>query len=306
MTLFREIFSMAMLLSTIRMAIPLIFGSVGGTLCERSGIVNLGIEGMMLAGAFGAVAGTHITGSPWLGIVAALAAGGLFGFIHAVLCVKFKTNQSVSGIGINIFVGGLTVVLTRAIWNTDGLSGKVNKLPVFSIPVLKDIPYLGQLFNKQSPYLLFALIVVAAAWYILYKTKIGLHLRAIGDHPQAAESVGINVKRYRYGAVTLCGMLCGMGGAYLSIVQNTMFVQNMVAGRGYMALAAMIFGGWNPLGAALGCLIFAFAQSVRIQLDIPVPDQILQMLPYLITLLVLVFAGRNRKGPEASGVIEDE
>lgn len=304
MTLMKELFSMAMLLSTIRMAIPLIFGSVGGTICERSGIVNLGIEGMMLAGAFGAVAGTYATGSPWLGIIAAIIAGGFFGYLHALLCVKFKTNQSVSGIGINILVGGLTVVLTRAIWNSDGLSGKVEKLPSIEIQALSELPLVGGLFHNQSPYLLFAVIVVALAWFVFYRTKAGLRLRAIGDHPQAAASVGIRVNRYRYIAVTICGMLCGMGGAYLSIVQNTMFVQNMTAGRGYMALAAMIFGGWNPLGAACGCLIFAFAQAIRIQMDIPVPDQILQMLPYVITLAVLICAGRNRKGPEASGVIE--
>lgn len=305
MTFLTEIFSMAMLLSTLRMAIPLIFGSVGGTICERSGIVNLGIEGMMLAGAFGAVAGTHVSGSPWIGILTAIAVGGGFGFLHAVLCVKFKTNQSVSGIGINIFVGGITIVLTRAIWNTDGLSGKVTKLPSFSVPFLKDIPVIGPLFHNQSPYLIFAILVVVIAWFVLYRTKAGLRLRAIGDHPQAASSVGINVNQYRYAAVTICGMLCGMGGAYLSIVQNTMFVQNMTAGRGYMALAAMIFGGWNPVGAACGCLIFAFAQAVRIQLDIPIPDQLLQMLPYVITLAVLILAGRSRKGPEASGVIEE-
>lgn len=280
-----DIFSIAMLMSTIRMAIPLIFGAVGGTICERSGVVNLGIEGMMLAGAFGAVAGTHATGNPWLGVLIALGVGGVFGFIHALLCVKFKTNQSVSGIGINIFAGGLTVVLTRAIWNTDGLSGRVAKMP-------------------QAPYMVFTVLVVLLSWFVLYRTKAGLRLRAIGDHPQAAASVGINVPKYRYVAVTVCGMLCGMGGAYLSIVQNTMFVQDMTAGRGYMALAAMIFGGWNPLGAAVGALIFAFAQAVRIQVDLPVPDQILQMLPYLITLIALVVAGRGRRGPEASGVVE--
>lgn len=280
-----DIFSIAMLMSTIRMAIPLIFGAVGGTICERSGIVNLGIEGMMLSGAFGAVAGTHLTGNPWIGVLVALGVGGIFGFIHALLCVKFKTNQSVSGIGINIFAGGLTVVLTRAIWNTDGLSGRVAKLP-------------------QAPYMVFAVAVVLIAWFVLYRTKVGLRLRAIGDHPQAAASVGIHVSRYRYAAVTVCGMLCGMGGAYLSIVQNTMFVQDMTAGRGYMALAAMIFGGWNPLGAALGSLIFAFAQAIRIQVELPIPDQILQMLPYVITLAALVIAGRGRRGPEASGVVE--
>lgn len=185
-----SILSMEMLLSTLRMAIPLVLASVGGTLCERSGIINLGIEGMMLSGAFGAVYGTYISGNPWIGVLFAILVGGLFGILHAVLCIRFKTNQSVSGIGINVFVSGLTIVLTRAVWKSDGMSGQVEKLPAVSIPGLKELPVIGTLFTEQSPYLFITAGIVLGAWFFMYRTKAGLRLRAIGDHPQAAQTVG--------------------------------------------------------------------------------------------------------------------
>ena len=281
-----DIFSMEMLASTIRMAIPLILASIGGTICERSGIVNLGLEGMMLAGAFGGVLGTFLFGNPWLGVLTAVLVGGLLGLGHATLCVKYKTNQSVSGIGINILVSGLTIVLTRAIWNSDGMSGQVEKL------------------GNPNSYVVITVLVVAVAWFIMYRTKIGLRLRAIGDQPHAAETVGIHVSRYRYACVTICGMLCGLAGAYLSIVQSNLFVKEMVAGRGYMALAAMILGAWNPVGALAASLVFAFAQALRMNLQIEIPSQLMLMLPYALTLIVLMTFGRNAKGPQSAGKIE--
>lgn len=299
------LFSFDMLMTILRLAIPIGLAAIGGTICERSGIINLGIEGMMLLGAFGGVLGTHLTNNPWIGVLMAIFVGGLIGLLHAVLCIKFKTNQSVSGVGINILATGLTVVLTRAVWKTDGISGQVDQLPSTTIPVLKDIPFIGRIFVNQSPYLFITIAIVAIAWFVMYKTKVGLRLRAIGDHPKAAETVGINVKKYRYAAVIICGMLCGLGGAYLSIVQNNRFINNMVAGRGFMALAANIFGGWNPLGSFLASIVFAFAQAVRIKLSINIPDQFVQMLPYVITLLVLVGIGGKSKGPEALGDMSD-
>lgn len=299
------LFSFNMLLSTLRLAIPLALAAIGGTICERSGIINLGIEGMMLMGAFGGVLGTHLFGNPWMGTLLAVLIGGVFGFLHAVLCIRYRTNQSVSGVGINIFAAGLTVVMTRAVWQTDGISGTVAQVPLMSIPVLRDLPGIGRLFRDQSPYLYLTVLIVAVSWFAMYRMKIGLRLRAIGDHPQAVSTVGVNVKLYRYVAVIICGMLCGLAGAYLSIVQNNLFVNNMVAGRGFMALAANIFGGWNPVGSFLASLVFAFAQAVRINLKIDIPDQFLQMLPYLLTLTVLIGVGRKVRGPEAAGQMED-
>ena len=301
----QSIFSMSMLLATLRLAIPLTLASIGGVLCERSGIINLGIEGMMLMGSFGAVVGSHISGSPWIGVLFGIAVGGLFGLLHAVLCIKFRTNQSVSGVGINIFASGLTVVLCRAIWDSDGSSGTVAQVPTVTIPVLCDIPVVGDLFTKQSPFLYLTAVIVAVSWYVMYKSNIGLRLRTIGDHPKAASTAGVNVTRYRYICVTLCGMLCGLGGAYLSIVQSNLFVKEMVAGRGFMALAATIFGGWNPVGSMLASLLFAFAQALRIQVDFNLPERILQMVPYLLTLAVLIGFGRRVQGPQAAGDIKD-
>ncbi len=300
-----NLFTFNIVLTTLRFAIPLALAAVGATICERSGIINLGVEGMMLIGAFGAVLGTHISGSPWFGVLFSTFCGGLMGLLHAVLSIRFKTNQTVSGVGINILAQGLTVVLARVVWQTDGISGTVKQLPNMSIPLLKEIPVLGELFHEQSPFLFLMLLIVFAAWFVLYKTKSGLRLRAIGDHPQAAATVGIDVRKYRYVAVVVCGMLCGMAGAYLSIVQNNVFVNNMVAGRGFMALAANIFGGWNPLGSFLASLLFALAQAIRINLSLPIPDQFVQMVPYALTLLVLVGVGRKTKAPEASGELID-
>ena len=213
--------------------------------------------------------------------------------------------ESVSGIGINVFVSGLTIVLTRAVWKSDGMSGQVEKLPAVSIPGLKELPVIGTLFTEQSPYLFITAGIVLGAWFFMYRTKAGLRLRAIGDHPQAAQTVGINVSLYRYVAVTFCGMLCGLAGGYLSIVQSNLFVKEMVAGRGFMALAAMILGGWNPLGALCASLVFAFAQALRISLKVEIPNQLMLMLPYFITLFVLLFFGRKVKGPQAAGNIEE-
>jgi len=305
MEVLQSILSMSMLLATLRLAIPLTLASIGGVLCERSGIINLGIEGMMLMGSFGAVIGSHISGNPWVGVLFGVLVGGLFGLLHAVLCIKFRTNQSVSGVGINIFASGLTVVLCRAIWDSDGSSGTVAQVPTITIPGLSKIPFIGAFFEKQSPFLYITVLIVAISWYMMYKTNIGLRLLTIGDHPNAASTAGVDVTRYRYICVTLCGMLCGLGGAYLSIVQSNLFVKEMVAGRGFMAMAATIFGGWNPVGSLLASLLFAFAQALRINVAFNLPERILQMLPYLLTLAVLIGFGRRVQGPQAAGDIKD-
>ena len=253
---------------------------------------------------------THLTGIffaftsvPWLGVALAIIMGGLFGLLHAVLCIKYHTNQAVSGVGINIFASGLTLVLCKVIWNKEGLSEEVAQIPTITIPGLSKIPVLGALFTNQSPYLYITLFIVFISWYIMFKTKAGLRLRTIGDHPKAAATAGVNVKKYRYVSVILCGMLCGLAGSYLSIVQSNLFVKEMVAGRGYIALAATIFGGWNPLGSFFASLLFAFSQAIRIIMEFDIPEQFLQMLPYVLTMIVLVLAGGKSKGPQASGAV---
>lgn len=305
MEFFESIFSMNMLMATLRMAVPLAIASIGSVICERSGIINLGIEGMMLSGAFGAVVGAHYSSNAWIGVLTGILVGGIFGLIHALLCIKFRTNQSVSGVGINIFASGLTIVLCRAIWDSDGSSGIVNQISNITIPGLSKIPVIGQLFEKQSPFIYITAVIVFVSWYVMYKTNVGLRLRTIGDHPKAAATAGVNVTRYRYVSVILCGMLCGLAGAYLSVDQSNLFVKEMVAGRGFMALAATIFGGWNPAGSLLASLLFAFAQALRINVSMDLPQRILQMVPYVLTLLVLIVFRRRAQGPQAAGDIKD-
>lgn len=300
-----HLLSMNMLLVTLRMAIPLILASIGSVICERSGIINLGMEGMMLMGAFGAVIGTAIFQNPWLGTLTAVAFGGMMGLLHAVLCIRYHTNQAVSGVGINIFSSGLTLVLCKMMWNKEGLSAEVEQIPTVTIPVLNRIPLIGELFEDQSPYLYMMVFIVAFSWYMLYRTKTGLRLRTIGDHPKAAATAGVNVSKYRYISVIICGMLCGLAGSYLSIVQSNLFVKEMVAGRGYISLAATIFGGWNPFGSFLASILFAFSQAIRITVEFDIPEQFLQMLPYVLTMLVLILAGGKTKGPQAAGDIKE-
>ena len=300
-----HLLSMNMLLVTLRMAIPLILASIGSVICERSGIINLGMEGMMLMGAFGAVMGTAIFQNPWLGTLTAVAFGGMIGLLHAVLCIRYHTNQAVSGVGINIFASGLTLVLCKVMWNKEGLSAEVEQIPSITIPVLNKIPVIGALFENQSPYLYLTVLIVILSWYMMYRTKIGLRLRTIGDHPKAAATAGVNVSKYRYISVILCGMLCGLAGSYLSIVQSNLFVKEMVAGRGYISLAATIFGGWNPVGSFLASILFAFSQAIRITVEFDIPEQFLQMLPYVLTMLVLILAGGKTKGPQAAGDIKE-
>lgn len=291
-----SLFSADMILAAFRLSIPIALAALGATICERSGVINLGIEGMMLLGAFSGVLGTYLTGSPYMGVLLSLVVGAISGAFYAVLVLRYQANQSVSGIGLNVFASGLTIVLTRAIWKSEGMSGSVSQMPSVSVAVLDDIPVLRLFFKNQSPYLYATLILVAVLWWFLYRTKQGLRLRAVGEHDEAASTVGIPVKKYRYFAVISCGILCASGGAYLSIVQNNRFVKEMVAGRGFMALAANIFGGANPLGSWGSSFVFAYAQAVRINLEVSFPDQFLQMLPYALTLLVLFFIGvRNAR-----------
>ena len=304
---FNFIFSGDIILLTLRLAIPIILASVGETFCQRSGVMNLGIEGMMLVGALSGVLGSYATGNPWAGVLCALIAGAIVGFLYALLCVKYKADQIVSGVGLNMLASGFTIVMVHAIWKRDGMSDTVAQVPNVTVPFLKDIPIVGGLFDNQSSFIYITFLIVAVGWFIMYKTRIGLRLRSIGDYPQAAQSVGINVKRYRYVCVTLGGTLAGLAGAYLSIVQNNLFVQDMVAGRGFMAIAANIFGGWNPMGSFIASLIFAFAQALRLNLaGIKIPDQFIQMLPYVLTLVVLIGVAKKAKGPEALGETENE
>jgi general nucleoside transport system permease protein len=292
----------SLLASCLRISIPIAFASLGAIFCERAGIVNIGLEGMMLVGAFAGVWGSDLTGSPYVGLVFAILAGGLFGLVHAVLTVRFKTDHIISGLGINLLASGLTLVLLMAIWGNRGKSADVAGFDNWSIPVLKNIPVVGNIIGNMTPFFYLLIVLIVASWIVLYKTVFGLRIRVIGENPQVADTLGVDVYRMQFFCVILCGMLAGIGGAYLSIGDVHFFNRDMVSGRGYIALAATIFGGWNPIGAFGGSLLFGLAQSLQIRLQIfDVPVQFIEMLPYVLTLVVLVIFRKRNRAPASVG-----
>lgn len=290
---------------TFQILIPIALAAIAGTISERSGVINLGLEGMMLIGAFGGAYGSFISGNPYVGIVFSVIICSVMGFLHAYFCLALKAHQSVVGVGINIFAGGITATLLKIIWQNEGQSPIVKSVPNVTIPVLNKIPVLRVLFENQSVYLYFTIIIAVFSYIVIYKTKVGLRLRAIGDHPKTAQTSGINVNKYRYIAVTISGAIAGLAGSYLSISLNNLFVKDMTAGRGFMGLAANIFGGWNPLGSLIASFVFSVAQALRFYLTgLNIPSYFIEMIPYLVTLVVLVVIKNKSKGPEALGKID--
>lgn len=291
---------------TLQLSVPIVLGALCGTIAERGGVILLGVEGIMLVGAFAGVAGSYMAGSAMAGVILSLVLGGVIGWFYALFCLKWKAHQSVVGVGINLFASGITAVMLKAIWQTEGMSESVASIPNITVPGLSGIPIIGALFKDQSPYLYAMFVIVAAVWVIFYKTKFGLRYRAIGDQPFAVQTAGVSVNRYRYIAMIAAGSIAGLAGSYLSISQNNLFVVDMTAGRGFMGLAANIFGGWQPLGSMGAGMVFAVAQAARFYLtDLAIPSQIVQMLPYAVTLVVLLFVGKRVKGPEALGKLVD-
>ncbi len=283
--------------ATLRVSVPLILAALAGLFSERSGIVDIGLEGKMLAGAFAAAAVAAITGSAWAGLLAAVAAAGLLGLLHGFVCISQRGNQVVSGMAINILVQGLTATLGLA-WFAQG----------GNTPVLPQSARFGTWAGLSVlAYPAFAL--VPAAWWVLYRTRFGLRLRAVGENPAAVDTAGIGVAGLRYRAVLIAGALCGVAGAYLAAAQSAGFVRDMTGGRGYLALAALILGRWRPFPTLAACLLFAFldAAAIRLQgvtlLGIGVPPvQLVQAIPYVLTVVLLAgFLGRATP-PRASGI----
>jgi ABC-type uncharacterized transport system permease subunit len=271
--------------------VPLSFAAIGGVINERSGIVNIGLEGMILAGAFFGIWAAAWSGSWLIGLLMAMVFGGLFALIHAFFCIHLRTDQIVSGFAINFLALGLTGYLFRSIYGTQGTPSDISRIPDITLPkFLRDIPYFGEIFGQLNLMIWLMFILLVASWVMLFKTPIGLRLRSVGEHPRAADTVGINVYAVRYAAVIASGMLAALGGAYLSIGFTGSFNENMSAGRGYIALAAVILGKWNPLGAFAATLLFGFGYAIQIPLqrEADISANLLSTLPYVLTLIALV------------------
>src|SRR3954469_9118619 len=289
----RNIFTLALLASSIRLATPLLLAAMGGLFSERSGVINIALEGLMLAGAFTGATVTHFAtvkgypAAPWIGLMAAIVAGVIVAGIHAVACIRYKADQVVTGTAINILFLGVPALMSGALFDSTGATPQIpinNLLPTAPIVI--------------------AFALVPLTWYVLNRTPYGLRLRAVGENPEAADTAGVSVARVRYSGVLISGALAAIGGAYLSIGQSSLFTRNMSAGRGFIALAALIFGKWRPVQTMLACLLFGLAEAITIQMQgvTPIPVEFIQMIPYVLTIVVLAgFIGLSRP-PRALGL----
>jgi ABC-type uncharacterized transport system permease subunit len=291
--------------SAVRLAAPLLLAALGGILSERSGVITIGLEGLMLIGALAGVLGAYFLGSAWLGVLCAVLAGAAAASIHATVAVVLKADQIVSGAALNIGALGLTAFLVRVIF---GLQDQKREVPHFvpvAVPGLVDLPWIGPVLFRQGALVYLAFLLVPLLWWVLYRTTWGLRILAAGEHPRAADTAGIGVDRVRAACVILCGVAAGLGGAFLSLGQLHFFVDDMVGGRGFIALAALIFGRWNPLGAMLACLVFGAADALQFRMQafgVGLPHQLLLMFPYLATLGVLALLAGQARPPSALGV----
>ena len=291
--------------ATLAAAVLLLLPALGGTISERSGVVNIAMEGMMLTGAFFGVVADLAWQNPWAATAVAMVAGGMMATIHGVVSIRFRADQIVSGIAINIFATGLTVFLVNRFYGLQdvGHVGQGALLPYINVPVLDQIPFLGKVLFQQNVIVYVALVILFLTQIILFRTRLGLRIRAVGEHPQAADTAGISVFVIRYGAVITSGLLSGLAGAFLAIGISNTFVPNMTDGRGYIALAAMIFGKWTPLGAFVACIIFGLGQAIYDNNStIHVSQYLLSMLPYLLTLVVLAGLVGRSTPPAADGL----
>ncbi len=293
-------FALILLFSTIRLATPLIFAALGGLFSERAGVINIALEGLMLAGAFAAAVVTYETSNPYLGFFAGMVAGAIVALVFAVAVIKFEADQVVTGFAISMLMFGLPAVISSRLYDASGATQQIDKAFLLPDLIPGRLPWAAVL----------AFLLVPISWYVLYKTPFGLRLRAVGENPAAADSAGVSVYKLRYTAVIISGVLAAAGGAYLSIGQGSFFTKGMSAGRGYIALAALILAKWKPIPVLLACLFFGFTESLAIQLqgvvkmpsgdDIPV--QFIQMIPYVLTIIVLAgFIGLSR-APKALGI----
>jgi simple sugar transport system permease protein len=291
---------LAFLAQTLRIAVPYLLAAAGGVMSERSGLIGLTLEGYMLGGAFCAALGAYFGGSPWVGVIAAVAGGSALAWLYAVSSIRYKADQVVVGIAINLLAIGLTRFFLRLVFDSSSNSPRVAGF---------DVRGSGTGFGAlvQNPLIWIGRAIIPITAWVLYRTPVGLRVRAVGEHPGAAASVGVPVARVRYLAVLLSGVFAGLGGAYLALDQHQ-FTDNMTAGRGFIALAATIFGRWDPARAGLACLLFAAAETLQIRLQgsNALPSQFIEMIPYLLTIIALAGVVGRAVAPAALGKVTSD
>jgi ABC-type uncharacterized transport system permease subunit len=290
---------LGILASGIRLATPYLYAAIGETFGQRSGVLNLGVEGQMLLGAFAGFYMTFTTGSPWLGLLAAILVGALMGLAMGFITVTLHAEQGISGIGVYLFGLGMSDLLFQV---TIGSVETVKGFQPVQIPVLSDLPVVGEVFFQHNILVYLAFLLVPVSWFVLNKTTLGLKIRAVGENPEAADSLGVNVKGVRYFTCILGGTLSGVAGASLSIALLNVFQQNLTSGQGFIAVALVYFGGWRPLGVMLGSLLFSMVNSLQLWvqvLNINIPSDIAVMMPYVLTILALVVAVQRVRPPTA-------
>lgn len=295
---------LGMIQSTLLRAVPITLGALAGVLCERSGVINIAIEGMMLTAAFvGSLAGSA-AGSLWAGLLIGIASGALLGAVLAVLSIRYRVDQIIGGTVLNIFALGITSYLSARIFSSYQELNSPGRFPVIEIPLLAKIPIVGPLLFSNNIFVYLMFILIVGIHLALFRTRWGLRTRSVGEHPKAADTVGINVLRVRYRNVILGGAVAGLAGAYFTLGSVGRFDENMTAGRGFIALAALIFGRWNPIGAFGAALVFGFADSLQTKLAIlkvPIASEFLLMAPYLVTILVVAGVVGRARPPAADG-----
>ncbi len=293
-----------LLLATIRMAVPLIFIATAELYSERAGMVNIGLEGLAAIGSLVGFLMCFITGSAWIGILCGALAGILVNMIYAFATVTLCANHTVYGMAINIFAPALASFINRIYFGAGSTLNQITLMNTLNIPGLSKIPFIGPLFFSHTPmvYLAFAMVIVTSIFFS--RTKAGLNYKSVGEHPKAAATLGIPVIRIKYLSCVICGALCGIGGAYLTTCYSNTFTEGNIAGRGFIGLAAVIFGRWNAVGVMLACLFFGFCDALQIRLQvmsIGIPYQFFQMIPYVATIIVLSILGGKKSGPAAKG-----
>lgn len=303
------LFLSSMLAAGIRMGVPIAFAGIGVVIAEKSGVFNIGCEGEMLMGSFATFSVAYYTNNMLLGVLAGGIAGLLTAWIIAFLSISRKQDQSVVGIVVNIFALGFTSFIYRVLFGTNGSALSIETMKTIKIPVLGDIPFIGEVFFNQTILYYILIVVAIVSWYVMKKLKVGLQLRAVGENPRAAQACGINVIRYRYVSLMLAGFLSGIGGAYLVIAIMGKFVEDISAGRGFIAMAVSALCHWNPLFALIAAFVFGIAQGLQMRLQaygIAIPYQFLLMLPYALTILSLILFGRGVKAPKDLGNVYEK